>query len=60
MSEFLADILSDRNNILTDASAITPGLEDIQINLERIRDTPIENLDNEDKRSLVFLLLKQI
>jgi hypothetical protein len=44
MSEFLADILSDRNNILTDASSILP-MSDVEINLEKIRDTPLEELD---------------
>lgn len=59
MSEFLSDILSDRNNILTDASTIMP-MSEIEVNLEKVRETPIEELDLEDKRQLVYLLLKQI
>ena len=50
MSEFLYDILSDRNNILTDASSIVPSMEEISVNLDKVRETPLEELDDEDKR----------
>ena len=50
MSEFLYDIITDRNNILTDASSIVPSMEEISVNLEKVRETPLEELDDEDKR----------
>ena len=61
MSEFLFDILEDRNNILTDQSSIhAQDMRHISLNLEKVRNTSLEDLDNEDKKQLVFLLLKQL
>ena len=56
MTEFLFDILTDRENILTDNS---PEL-DLKTYLLRVRETPLDDLDQEDKRQLVFILLKQL
>lgn len=57
MTEFLHDILSDRENILTDLGSAGVAMK---LFLQKIRETPLEELDNEDKRKLVFLLLKQL
>ena len=63
MSEFLNDILSDKSNILTDASTLNESshpLSQIEVNLQKVRDSDIQDLDREDKQRLVFTLLKQI
>lgn len=57
MTEFLNDILLERNNILTDLGQAD---EDLLMYLQKVRSTPLEELDNEDKRRLVFLLIKQL
>lgn len=57
MTEFLHDILSDRENILTD---LGQGGVALQLFLQKVRESPLEELDDEDKRQLVFLLLKQL
>ena len=57
MTEFLYDIVTERENILTDLGQEGEDLVEL---LDRIRDLPIEELDQEDKRKLVFVLLKQI
>jgi hypothetical protein len=41
MTEFLYDILTDRENILTDNSHD----QDLKIYLERVRETPLDDLD---------------
>ena len=42
----------------------TPGLlqtdRELLLNLDKIKETPIEKLDKEDKISLVLVLLKQL
>ena len=53
MTEFLDDILNQTPNILESD-------KDMHLNLEKIKDTPIENLDKEDKVALVLVLLKQL
>ena len=51
MSEFLHDILSDRSNILADSSMIDQNnLDSIKLNLDKIRNMSLEDLDQEDKR----------
>ena len=57
MTEFLHDILSDRENILTD---LGQGGVALQVFLQKVRETPLDELDDEDKRKLVLLLLKQL
>jgi len=47
MTEFLYDIISDRENILTDLGSADLSLKQ---HLSRVRDTPLEELDNSDKR----------
>lgn len=47
MTEFLYDIISDRENILTDFGTIDLSVKQ---HLARVRDTPLEDLDNKDKR----------
>lgn len=47
MTEFLYDIISERENILTDIGSAGLSLKE---RLARVRDTPLEELDNEDKR----------
>ena len=53
MTEFLDDILNQTPNILESD-------KDMHLNLEKIKDTPIEHLDKEDKVALVLVLLKQL
>lgn len=53
MTEFLDDILTSTPNILESD-------KDMHLNLERIKETPIEHLQKEDKVALVLVLLKQL
>ena len=53
MTEFLDDLLNQTPNILDSD-------KDMHVNLEKIKETPIENLDKEDKVALVLVLLKQL
>ena len=53
MTEFLDDLLSSTPNILD-------GDNDMHLNLEKIKTTPIEQLEKEDKVALVLVLLKQL
>ena len=55
LTEFLNDILEDRQNVLTDIGSADNLL---RIYLDKVRDTPLEELDSEEKRKLVFLLLR--
>jgi hypothetical protein len=64
MTEFLSDILTDRTNILTDPNTSvhhqSQSIQDMKLNLDAIRNTPLEELENTDKKQLVLLLLKQL
>lgn len=61
MSEFLHDIIEDKSNILTDQSSLIQNdFQAMQLNLAKVRETPIDQLDQEEKRHLVYLLLKQL
>ena len=53
MAEFLDDMISDKQNILADFEG-----EQVQGLIEQIRSMPIEQLEDEDKVQLVFLLIK--
>ena len=53
LTEFLDDILNATPNILQ------PD-RDLHLNLEKIKETPMEDLPKEDKVSLVLVLLKQL
>ena len=53
MTEFLDDLLTQTPNILDSD-------RDMHVNLEKIKETPIEQLDKEDKVALVLVLLKQL
>jgi len=53
MTEFLDDLLNQTPNILESD-------KDMHLNLEKIKDTPIEKMDKEDKVALVLVLLKQL
>ena len=53
MTEFLEDILNSTPNILS-------ADKDLHLNLDRIKDTPVEDLPKEDKVTLVLVLLKQL
>jgi len=53
MTEFLDDLLNSTPNILDSD-------KDMHLNLEKIKATPIEQLDKEDKVALVLVLLKQL
>ena len=53
MTEFLDDLLNQNPNILDND-------KDMHVNLEKIKSTPIEKLDKEDKVALVLVLLKQL
>ena len=51
MTDFLDDILSSSPNLLADSA-------DIHLNVEKVRETPLEELKKEDKIALVLVLLK--
>ena len=53
LTEFLEDILNSTPNILS-------ADKDLHLNLDRIKDTPVEDLPKEDKVTLVLVLLKQL
>ena len=53
MTEFLDDILHETPNILQ------PD-KDLHLNVEKIKETPLEELPKEDKVTLVLVLLKQL
>ena len=53
MTDFLDDILNQQPNILDNDN-------DMHVNLEKIKSTPIEQLDREDKVALTLVLLKQL
>lgn len=53
MTEFLDDLLSQTPNILDND-------KDMHVNLEKIKETPFEQLSKEDKVALVLVLLKQL
>ena len=53
MTEFLDDLLSSTPNILDNEN-------DMHLNLEKIKSTPLEQLEKEDKVALVLVLLKQL
>lgn len=53
MTEFLDDLLSSTPNILDSD-------KDMHLNLEKIKSTPMEELEKEDKVALVLVLLKQL
>ena len=53
LTEFLEDILNSTPGILQSE-------KDLHLNLDRIKDTPIEELPREDKVTLVLVLLKQL
>ena len=53
LTEFLDDILNQTPNILQPE-------KDLHLNVERLKETPIEELPKEDKVTLVLVLLKQL
>lgn len=53
LSEFLEDLINNSPGILQ------PD-KDLFLNLEKIKETPLEKLEKEDKISLVLVLLKQL
>lgn len=53
MTDFLDDLLTSTPNILDNDA-------DMHLNLEKIKSTPFESLDKEDKVALVLILLKQL
>lgn len=53
LTDFLDDLLSNTPNILqTD--------NDLHLNLDKIKDTPVDEMSKEDKIALVLVLLKQL
>ena len=53
LTEFLDDILNQTPNILQPE-------KDLHLNVEKLKETPIEELPKEDKVTLVLVLLKQL
>ena len=51
LTDFLDDLLTNTPNILHNE-------RDMHLNLDKIKDTPVEDLDKEDKIALVLVLLK--
>ena len=63
LTEFLEDLLSQKPNILRDQMASISTQEQKEqdtLDLEKIQNTPIEDLDREDKVRVMFMLLKQL
>jgi len=61
LTEFLEDLMSQKPNILKDQARFKVPLEDDQvdnIDIERIKQTPMEDLGRDDKVRVVFILLK--
>jgi hypothetical protein len=53
LTDFLDDLLTNTPNILqTDT--------DLHLNLDKIKESPVEELEKEDKIALVLVLLKQL
>ena len=48
------------DNILTETPNIIEGNADMHLNLEKIKNIPMEDLGREDKVALVLVLLKQL
>ena len=53
LTDFLDDLLTSTPNILQSD-------KDMHLNLDKIKETPIDQLDKEDKIALVLVLLKQL
>jgi len=53
MTDFLEDMINKQPNILA-------GEKEMHLNLEKIKDTPFEQLPSEDKVTLALVLLKQL
>ena len=63
LTEFLEDLMSQKPNILKEQARFTLSQESAQdeaLDIERIQQTPIEDLSRDDKRRVVFILLKQL
>jgi len=54
VTEFLEDMITKRTNIFNDET------DEINLDYERIHNTPVEELLKEDKIELVFALFKQL
>ena len=53
LTDFLDDLLTSTPNILQSD-------KDMHLNLDKIKETPVEQLEREDKIALVLVLLKQL
>ena len=53
MTEFLDDLINQTPSILENE-------HDMHLNLEKIKSTPVHELDKQDKIALVLVLLKQL
>lgn len=53
LTDFLDDLLTSTPNILNNE-------RDMHLNLDKIKETPVEDLEKEDKIALVLVLLKQL
>ena len=63
LTEFLEDLMSQKPNILKEQAHLSMSGDahgEDSIDLERIQQTPIEDLSRDDKVRVVFILLKQL
>ena len=57
LSEFLEDLLSQKPNILKD-QMIAAGTATEDVDISKLQNTPIEELDRDDKIRIVYMLLQ--
>ena len=63
LTEFLEDLLSQKPNILREQTNPLDSVEKQEVDgfdIEKIQNTPIEELGREDKVRVMFTLLKQL
>lgn len=63
LTEFLEDLMSQKPNILQEQARLSLSGDEQgeeSIDLERIQQTPVEDLSRDDKVRVVFILLKQL
>ena len=63
LTEFLEDLMSQKPNILKEQAKFAASQDEAAreaIDIERIQQTPIEDLERDDKVRVIFILLKQL
>lgn len=63
LNEFLEDLMSQKPNILKEQARFALSQDDADqeaLDIERIQQTPMEELSRDDKVRVVYILLKQL